>query len=243
MRRIFKGSRIVRRASPATVALVAIVAMCVIALGYYEYNQIKVARQHTATDKDWSLIVPSITAADHTIGDLHAPIQVIVYSDFECKYCEALFRGDIPKLQQAFPHQLVIAYRHRVLDSDPASDVEEEASECVAQSGGNEAFWKFAYSMFAQPKSVDKKNTDTLESLALQAGAHKEQYESCMRLGAMKAEVNAQTLQASIAGISLDPSAVLKSAHRAIVVQGEHYSQLETGIQYLLDTNAQMQSR
>jgi hypothetical protein len=59
-----------------------------------------------------------------------------------------------------------------------------------------------------------------------------------METGAGKARVEKDALEASVAGVSQDPSILLKSSTRALIVNGDYYSQLVTGIQYLLSTNA-----
>ena len=229
--------------SPRAWFISLLVCLVVVVAGAVILNEYKVAQQHAETDDEWSLIARPITLEDHTIGTIGAPVQLIVYSDFECTYCKALFKTDIPKLQAQFPNQLVVAYRHRVLVSDPSSKIEEEASECVAQAGGNDAFWKFAESMFDQSSSVDKKDSTVLAAFATQAGADPQTYAACMKAGAGAPEVDKDNLEASIAGITQDPSILLKSAHRALIVSGEYYSQLYTGITYLLETNSQINGR
>lgn len=205
----------------------------------YIHNERVVAEQHTHTDNDWSLIARPITLQDHTIGDVAAPVQVIVYSDFACKYCATLFQETIPELRKVFGNQIVIAYRHRVLSSAPQSKIEEEASECVYQGGGNIPFWNFANLMFVQPLSVNKNDPALLSNFAQKSGAGFTAYGTCMSTHAGATRVEADTLEASVAGIDTDPSVILKSRSRALVIKSGRYSLLYTGIQYLLNSNTQ----
>src|ERR1041385_6206649 len=68
--------------------------------------------QRARTDAGWSLIGRAIAADDHTIGEIGAPVQVIAYSSLSCKYCRQFFSEELPRLESAYPHMLVIAYRH-----------------------------------------------------------------------------------------------------------------------------------
>ncbi len=210
---------------------------------FFVLHERAVSRQHTATDTDWSLIGRQVSERDHTIGNVNAPIQVIVYADFECKYCADLFKTDIPKLQAKFGEQIVIAYRHLPLPIYPGSEVESEASECVYQLGGNDAFWKFAREMFSLPKGVKKTNPDVLLKTAVSAGVDGGKFTTCMQQGGGKARVEEDKIEGSIAGMTMTPSLLLKSAHRALVISGNYYSQIYTGINYLLDTNNQIAKR
>jgi protein-disulfide isomerase len=233
--------RVIKKRSASFWILFLGAVFIVVVGGLIYIDERKAVLQQSQTDREWSLIGRAIGPQDHTIGNISAPIQVIVYSDFECQYCKLLFESQIPKLQTVFGNQIVFAYRHRVLTTEPASEVEEEASECVYQAGGNNAFWKFATAMFDQSSSTNDRDMKVLTDIAVQAGVDPTNFATCMDVGAGKNRVAQDTLEASIAGIDQDPSFLLKSAHRALIVQGDYYSQIYSGIQYLLDTNKQIE--
>ena len=195
-----------------------------------------VESQRTKTDTDWSLIARSITPSDHVLGSVLAPVQVIVYADFECKYCDSLFRRDIPRLQKGFGDSIVIAFRHLPLPIQPGSQIEAEASECVYQEGGDKAFWQFAQYMFEQPKNIKRSTDTTLQAAVQAAGVTVEYYAQCMKEGKGKERVARDKIEGSIAGMSITPSLLLKSSSRALIVMGDYYSQIYSGIHYLLST-------
>src|SRR3989338_3893743 len=75
-----------------------------------------------------------IDSADHIKGDLNAPVKMIVYSDFECPFCER-FTGDLKKVEDYFKDQVVIAFRHYPLASHQQALPAAEASECASEQG------------------------------------------------------------------------------------------------------------
>jgi len=216
---------------------------CLIVAGVIFYNEYRVARDHAKTSTEWSLIARPISRSDHTIGDVSAPIQLILYSDFQCPYCASFFSKTLPRLQAKYGNKLVIAYRHMPLPSRPQALPQAEASECAYQLGGNDAFWSFAHEMYAIPGFEDGIDMSILPSIATKVGVNEAAFNACVEGGRGEARVAEDKLEGSIAGLSLTPSMILKSKHRAVIVQGNYYSQLDAAIGYLLETNAQIEGR
>jgi len=210
-------------------------------VGLITYNEWKAKAAHARTDANWSLIVPAITAGDHTIGDIVAPIQIVVYADYQCAYCGQFFRDTQFRLQTEFGDKIVIAYRHLPIINSEKSAVEAASSECVYQLGGNEAFWRFTRAMFADPDAQKSFDISTLPEMAVAAGVERSDYEECLAEGRGKERVERDSLQGSIAGLNLTPSIVLKSQYRALIVKGDYPAQLSAGISYLLKTNDEIE--
>ena len=221
--------------------LFIVLAVVLLVAGVIAYNEWKAKYAHERTDANWSLIVPAITAGDHTIGDIVAPIQVVVYADYQCAFCGRFFRDTQFQLQEEFGDKIVIAYRHLPIINSEKSAVEAASSECVYRLGGNEAFWRFTRAMFADPASQKSFDISTLPEIAVAAGVERSDYEECMAEGRGKERVERDSLQGSIAGLNLTPSIVLKSQYRALIVKGDYPAQLSAGISYLLKTNDEIE--
>lgn len=85
-----------------------------------------------------------IDSTDHVVGDINAPVQIIVYEDFNCKFCADL--ADTLKLvKEEFDDKVVIAYRHGVLTQKPFSYRAALAAECAAEQG---KFWEMYDKLF-----------------------------------------------------------------------------------------------
>jgi len=230
-------------ASPQRALIAAVAAMFVVAGGAIIYNERIAAADYARTDTEWSLIIHPITAHDHIIGTTSAPIQLVVYSDFQCRYCGSFFNRTVPRLQAAFGGTIVFAFRHLPLPLQPQAEQEAQASECVYQLGGDAAFWRFAHIMYSIPDFYKGINLSELPDIARSAGVDTEKYNACVAAGGGKERVARDKLEGSIAGLDITPSTVLKSAHRAVIVKGDYYAQLSAAVSYLLETNRQIDDR
>jgi len=140
----------------------------------------------------------------------------------------------LPKLQKKYGDKIAVAYRHLPLMSHPNSRLEAQVGECVATLAGNKTFWDFAHAVFAIPGFEKGLSLDALTSIAGRFDIQNTKLRSCVASGAVDARIDEDALEASVAGITETPSTVLKSATRALIVQGNYYSQLDIGIGYLL---------
>lgn len=109
---------------------------------------IELARSGAATEAGDTDKVTPVTEADHIKGSLDAPIKVVEYSDFDCPFCSR-FHGSMETIIES-NDDVAWVYRHFPLDSlHPQARAVARASECVAELGGNEAFWIFTDGYFA----------------------------------------------------------------------------------------------
>lgn len=129
-----------------------------------------------------SKAVRPIDANDHLQGNPDAAVHVIEYSDFECPFCKSFH----PTMQQAFDEygksgKLAWVYRHFPLDSiHSKARKEAQASECAAELGGNEAFWKFTNNLFEITPSNDRLDLAVLPDIAEGLGIDRAKFEACL---------------------------------------------------------------
>ncbi len=108
---------------------------------------------------------------DRWRGPKDARFVLVEYSDFECPFCKR-FHPTVLQLMDDYKDNFAWVYRHLPLDAiHPMARLEAEASECAAEIGGNEGFWKFADALFERTKSNGRSfDKDSLESLAAELG-------------------------------------------------------------------------
>lgn len=232
MARISKASRS-RWLSPTFLLACALIILITAGTVYILYER-HVAQTTVTTTSQESLIVPAIGPNDHVLGPLNAPVELIVYADLSCQYCNRFFISTMPSLQAQFGGKIAIVYRHLPLPEHPNSTQEAYVAECVAQIAGNSDFWKFVHGVLTSPGYLNGLDLPALESIAAEYGVDKDRLSACVNSGASKQVVDQESLQASVAGITETPSVVFKSATRALIVQGDYPSQYVTAIQYLL---------
>jgi protein-disulfide isomerase len=118
---------------------------------------------------------------DHVYGNPNAPVSLIEYSDFECPFCKR-FHATANEIVDAYGGKVNWVYRHFPLSMhNPGAQKEAEASECVAQLGGNDAFWKFANAIYARTKSNGNGfPLDQLVPLGREIGLDEKQLKECI---------------------------------------------------------------
>ena len=159
--------------------------------------------------------VPS--AQDHIVGSPTAPLVLIEYSDFQCPYCNVV-HPTLKRIVEESNGQIAWVYRHLPLESiHPSAKPAAIASECVAEQLGNDGFWKFADIIFADQS---KMNTAYFEQVALQLGAQKTSYKSCIASASIAKKVDADSAEAQQNGGQGTPYTVLYDKKGQVGVSG-----------------------
>lgn len=122
---------------------------------------------------------------DHVLGNRDAEFLFVEYSDLECPFCQRFHVNEtVPSAIEALQEQgvdVAWTFRHYPLDFHEGADVAAEMTECVAQEAGNEAFWKFVETYFAETGSnglgIDQ---ERILEIAVEAGATREGFTACL---------------------------------------------------------------
>ena len=81
-----------------------------------------------------------------------AKVALVEYSDYECPYCKQ-FQGTMQQVVKAYGTGVAWIYRYFPLSFHQNAEKEAEAAECVAQLGGNTAFWNFSDKIYERTTS------------------------------------------------------------------------------------------
>jgi protein-disulfide isomerase len=97
---------------------------------------------------DQAAKLPKLKDQDHVRGKKDAEVLLIEYSDFQCPYCQR-FHPTTLQILKDYSNEVGYVYRHFPLDQlHPYARPAAEASECIKEIGGEDAFWKFADKAF-----------------------------------------------------------------------------------------------
>lgn len=159
---------------------------------------------------DTSDKIDPVTEADHIKGNINAPIKIVEYSDFECPFCKR-HHETVEAVVKKYGDKVAWVYRQFPLEQlhQKAMPV-ALASECVAELGGDKAFWIFTDRYFEETLSNDKTDIETvIPKLALEAGVDKAAFTTCFESDRHKAAVEADVADAVETGGRGTPWSIL----------------------------------
>lgn len=158
--------------------------------------------------------VPEVSKDDYVRGNSKAKVSLVEYSDFECPFCQR-FHPTMQQVMEEYGDKVSWVYRHYPLPFHPNAQKAAEASECIAQQGGNEAFWKYADAIFKKNEELGGQiSPDAIQSAAESSGVNMDKFKECLDSGKMADIVTADMDSGSNSGVSGTPGTF-------IVVDGE----------------------
>jgi len=145
--------------------------------------------------------LPEIDSNDHVRGKKDARITLVEYSDFECPFCKR-HHPTIKKILETYPNDVNVVYRHFPLSFHPNAMPAAVASECVAEIGGQDAFWKFHDQIF-EGTSFD------FVAIAKGIGIDEAKFTACTSSGKYETKISDQMTGGSNAGVNGTPGNIL----------------------------------
>jgi protein-disulfide isomerase len=96
------------------------------------------------------LLSPPLEAVDHVRGEPGAPLQLVMFGDFQCPFCLGA-QSVLRRVRERLGEQLLFGFRHLPIpERHPLAPLAAEASEAAAAQG---RFWDYHDALFAsQPK-------------------------------------------------------------------------------------------
>lgn len=144
-------------------------------------------------------------------GNPDADTTIVEFSDFECPFCARLH----PTLKQVVDESegaINWEFRHLPLTSHPGALPAAIASECVGDLAGNDSFWSFVNTLFANQRAL---TASFLESEAIKLGVDSEAYRSCLVSEEIAQRVDTDLQTAVAQGGSGTPFSVIEFADGA----------------------------
>ena len=181
--------------------------------------------------------IPTPQATDHRLGKVDAPVQIVIYSDFECPYCQR-FHKTMETVMDLYAKDNSVAwiYRHFPLESIHAHALDAaKTSECVATLGGQEAFWKYADYIFESGTEQSGRAANTYGA-AKQAGIAPATLDTCLADATLETKVRAEAQEVVRAGIQGTPFGIVFGPKGVATIDGNlPLSQVRSLINYQLE--------
>jgi len=131
--------------------------------------------------------VRPVTSEDHIKGNPDAPIKIVEYSDFECPFCKR-FHDTMNEVMDKYGESGEVAWVFRQFPLEQLHPVKAQAvavaTECAAEQGGNDAFWKFADGYFDVTLTNNRTDIETvIPQLVQEIGLDQEAFQACFESG------------------------------------------------------------
>lgn len=145
-----------------------------------------------------------VSAKDHIRGNPDAPVKIVEYSDFECPFCKR-FHDTMKQVMDEYGKDGKVAWVYRQFPLEQLHPVkarkEAIASECAAELGGNDAFWKYADRFFELTPSNNRTDIDTvLPQIAKEIGLDEAKFASCLASNRYDAHIEEEVQDAIATG-------------------------------------------
>lgn len=157
----------------------------------------------------------AISKDDHIRGNPNAPVMIVEYSDFECPFCKR-FHDTMKQVTTEYGDKVAWVYRQFPLDQLHPVKARKEAvaSECAAELGGNDAFWKYADRFFELTPSNNQTNIDiVLPQIAKEIGLDEAKFASCLASNKYDAHIEDDVQNAAATGGNGTPWSIVVAAN------------------------------
>lgn len=149
------------------------------------------------------------SSGDHWQGEKNARYVLVEYSDLECPFCQS-FHPTGAQVLSEYKGKIAWVYRHFPLAFHANAQKEAEASECVAELGGNDKFWEYIDKIFERTTANGTGFAlDKLGPLAGELGVDQTAFQSCLDAGRYEKKVKDQLNEGANAGVSATPTSVI----------------------------------
>ncbi|OGK16963.1 hypothetical protein A2690_01485 [Candidatus Roizmanbacteria bacterium RIFCSPHIGHO2_01_FULL_39_12b] len=180
--------------------------------------------------------MPKITDKDHIRGNKDADVVLVNYSDFECPFCKR-FHPTMLQIMKEYGNKVAWVYRHFPLSFHANAQKEAEASECAAELGGNDVFWKYTDAIYEKTTSNGTGFAlDALVPLAKELGLNESKFKQCLDSGKYAKHIQEDMAGGSAAGVSGTPGTIIvaKNGKRDLINGALPFEQAKEQIDVLL---------
>lgn len=220
------------------VPLSIVVAGGLIALAvYFGGSETGKLPTNNAVDTETATIeIAPVTAKDHILGSRNAELVIVEYSDTECPFCKN-FHNTMHQVVTDYDGKVAWVYRHfPIAQLHSKASNEAEATECAAELGGNQIFWRYIDKLFEITSSNDSLDPAELPKIATTVGLNEEAFKTCLSSGKYTEFITKSVEDSIKAGARGTPYSVIitKDDQKVIINGAEPTASVKAKIDALL---------
>ncbi len=155
-----------------------------------------------------SIAVRPLEREDHLWGPIDAPVNLIVYDDFECPFC-AQFYETVNRAKLEFGNDLVVAVRHFPLISHEQAIPAAIASECAS---AQKKFWEM-YKLLYEDNKAGNLKPETIVANGATLGLDEKAFNECLTKETYKDKILAQKDEVKNLGVIGTPASFINNQY------------------------------
>ena len=146
------------------------------------------------------LLSPPLEDIDHVRGERGAPLELVMFGDFQCPYCLGA-QSILRRVRERLGERLVFGFRHLPIpERHPLAPLAAEASEAAAAQG---RFWEFHDALYANQPRLSR---ETIIELAREHDFDVERMEAEIESGAHRDRIARDVASAEASGATGTPT-------------------------------------
>lgn len=146
------------------------------------------------------LLSPPLEDLDHVRGERAAPLQLVMFGDFQCPYCLGA-QSVLRRVAERLGDRLVFGFRHLPIpERHPLAPLAAEASEAAAAQG---RFWEYYDALYAAQPRLSR---ETMLELGRELGLDGERMEAEIDSGVHRDRIARDLASAEASGATGTPT-------------------------------------
>jgi protein-disulfide isomerase len=138
---------------------------------------------------------------DPYLGPEDAPVTIIMFSDYQCVYCQKWYAQTLKPLLNNYPDQIRFVYRDFPLSSiHPSATAAAEAANCA---GDQNKYWAFFDELFTSTETL---GDQAIQNHAIAIGLDMDPFNQCLTSHKYQSEVEADFSYAANLGVQSTPT-------------------------------------
>ncbi len=138
---------------------------------------------------------------DPFLGPEDAPVTIIMFSDYQCVYCQKWYGQTLKPLLNDYPNQIRFVYRDFPLSSiHPTATSAAEAANCA---GDQNKYWEFFDELFSSTETL---GDQAIQNHAIAIGLEMDPFNQCLSSHKYQSEVEADFAYAANLGVQSTPT-------------------------------------
>lgn len=146
------------------------------------------------------LLSPPLEDLDHVRGERGAPLELVMFGDFQCPYCLGA-QSVLRRVRERLGDRLVFGFRHLPIpERHPLAPLAAEASEAAAAQG---RFWEYYDALYAAQPRLSR---ETMLELGRELDLDVERMEAEIDSGAHRDRIARDLASAEASGATGTPT-------------------------------------